>query len=222
VRFVASLRDRLHQETGAALILAAIVLLFIFGMMALALDGGRGMDERRSVQNAADHAAIAGAWAKCHGEDPVAAAEAFATANGYSPGELTLNPNYGPNSVQAIVNTSIDGKVSPVLGVDQIGVRNRAVATCVLKPGGNGDLPFGVPGGGLFSGTLQVGNPCNSGNCRPIRIPRQDSNGTGNWIIRNIALGSEPELSADDHVADGPRSDVEGRDEGEAGGHHGR
>ncbi|MFQ5967552.1 MAG: pilus assembly protein TadG-related protein [Acidimicrobiia bacterium] len=190
------MKNRLSQEHGAALVVAAIVLLLVFALVALALDGGRGLDEHRSVQNGADHAAIAAAWAKCHGDDPIAAGEVFALANGYSPGELILNPNYAPASVEAIITTSIDGQVSPVIGVSQIDIADRAVASCYFQVGG-GDLPFGAPGGGFFDGTLQVGNPCNSGNCQPLRVPRDDSNGTSNWIIRNISLGTQPDLSAD-------------------------
>ena len=196
MRHIARLQRAWGRDDGAALIVVAISLLVIMGFLALALDGGRGLSERSDGQNAVDHAAISGAWAKCNGENPVTAAENFIVLNGYLASEIVVDANYGPDSVEVVLRTSIEGEISPVIGVNNIDVAARAVASCVLNAGGGGDIPFGAPGGGDFTGIAQTLNPCGTGNCHALRIPRDDINGLNNQLIRNIALGSQPELVA--------------------------
>lgn len=48
-------------ERGQAIVLMVLLFIALLGIVALAVDGGRLYLERRSAQNAADNAALAGA-----------------------------------------------------------------------------------------------------------------------------------------------------------------
>jgi Flp pilus assembly protein TadG len=63
--------SRTVNESGAAAILVAGVLVFLMGFAWLAIDGGMGFDDRRGTQNAADLAALAAAWQECNRDSTV-------------------------------------------------------------------------------------------------------------------------------------------------------
>src|SRR3954471_5981234 len=79
-------RDR---EQGQALVLFCLALTAIVGVVGLVLDGGDAFAQRRSQQNAADLAALAGANNYLVNGDEAAAttaAKAYAASNGYTDG----------------------------------------------------------------------------------------------------------------------------------------
>jgi len=88
------------RERGQAIVLVMLVFIGLLGIMGLAIDGGRLYSDRRSVQNAADNAALAGAFALCGSGNPVSAAVASAAQNGYtaSPPTVTVAVNNPPTS----------------------------------------------------------------------------------------------------------------------------
>ena len=53
--------QRARQRRGAVIVLLALLLVAIMGALAIALDGGVLMDDRRQVQSAADAAALTAA-----------------------------------------------------------------------------------------------------------------------------------------------------------------
>src|SRR5918999_2617999 len=93
VRFRSATVAHLNRsERGITFILFALAIVVLLGMVAVGIDGGRLYDERRQAQNAADHAALAAAFAACTSTstDPavllataVAAGLASADENGY-------------------------------------------------------------------------------------------------------------------------------------------
>ena len=82
------------EERGQILVIFALALVVMIGMVGLVLDGGGAFAQRRSEQNAADLAALAGANAYLNTNGTVAqrttaaqsAARASATSNGYTNG----------------------------------------------------------------------------------------------------------------------------------------
>lgn len=72
------------QEKGQALVIIVLAIIAIMGFAALALDLGRVYADRRSAQNAADSAALSGAFALCKGGDAFAAAVDMASRNGFT------------------------------------------------------------------------------------------------------------------------------------------
>src|SRR4051812_14801089 len=89
-------RDR---EQGQALVLFCLALTAIVGVVGLVLDGGDAFAQRRSQQNAADLAALAGANNYLVTGDETAATTAaitYAAGNGYTDGagSVTVNVSY--------------------------------------------------------------------------------------------------------------------------------
>lgn len=72
------------SEHGQALILIVFGIMAMFGVTALAIDGGNAYADRRKAQNAADAAALAGALARINGEMWVDTTLQVASQNGYN------------------------------------------------------------------------------------------------------------------------------------------
>ena len=146
------MRRLINDESGAVLVIAAIVMLLMMGIAALSLDGGRGLNEERDSQNAADQASLAAAWAQCNGRDPQMAGLASAATNGFN-NDGTTNTvtitDLGNGRFDAVVSSSIDGTFSKTVGVGTITARSQAVATCSISTG--------LGGFALFSGSTSCG-----------------------------------------------------------------
>src|SRR5579864_9388136 len=107
------------KRTGSTMVWLAVCLIALMGILALGLDGGRMMEERRRAQAAADAAALAGAKAgydqlhlaplRIPSTTPlVQAATASLNNAGYVNDGLwtTLSVNVGPSSGLFPGNTS--------------------------------------------------------------------------------------------------------------------
>lgn len=140
---------------GGVTPLAILCMALLLAIVALAVDGGTLMEERRHVQAAADAAALAAAddlfanFNSNRGTDPghsaQASAVATAAANGFNPDDgqsiVTVNispqnyqggPNAGtalpPGYAEVIVQYNAARLFSGVFGSNTIPVRGRAVA----------------------------------------------------------------------------------------------
>lgn len=120
-------RDK--REHGAVLVTVSLSLVALIAAAALAIDLGSTLVERRVVRNAADHAALAAAWADCHGNDPIPAGEASASRNGYDTG-VVIEPNPDGAGWQARVDATVDMRFAGVIGLDTMDVSGEAVADC--------------------------------------------------------------------------------------------
>lgn len=150
--------NRHHQETGAVVLIVAMSLMLLAGIAAIALDGGMAYNERRSTQNAADNAALAGAWALCHGGNAEEGAMEFAVANGYVDGVTVQNPHDGAaNLVFVSITSEVETTFGETQGMSQIGVQSTAIAQC-------------VPGGASGSGTVHAALFSGGTSCDPTRL----------------------------------------------------
>ena len=79
-----------------------------------------------------------------------------------------------------------------VIGFDSVTVTQRAVCEGAVTVSGGGTLPFGAITGG-WTGPLQISPPCGptNGNCGALYIERDDSIGSAQTMINNIARGSD-------------------------------
>jgi Flp pilus assembly protein TadG len=170
-------------------------LAVIFGVLAIGLDGGRLMEERRRVQSAADAAALAAAadlyqnFITNQGTDPNGTAQAaalqMATANGYNNDGVrsivTVNipPTCGPfkgqsSYVEVIVRSNLQGTFGAAITGSSLTVRCRAVARG--RPKNVGILLLDTSASGAFSatgnGNLTVGNTLaiNSNNAQALSL----------------------------------------------------
>lgn len=144
------MKTQSSSDRGAVAILVAISLLVLLGMAAIAIDGGSAYNERRSTQGAADHAALAAAWAACNAQGEsaaVAAGSAAAASNGYDGGQanidVTITRLAGTTSSYEAVVTSTEGtQFGGVIGQDEVTVASRAVADCTRNIWGGGYALF--------------------------------------------------------------------------------
>ena len=146
------MRRLIGEDSGAVLVITAIVMLLMLGFAALSLDGGRGLNEERDSQNAADQASLAAAWAECNGRDPQAAGLTSAAINGFNNDGTTntvVVTDLGNGRFDAVVSSSIEGTFSKTVGVGTITARSQAVANC--------SITTGLGGFALFSGSTTCG-----------------------------------------------------------------
>lgn len=113
------------------MVLFALMLPVLLGMMGLGIDVAHIFRERRSLQNVADLAALAGA--SQIPDDPTSAeniAESVAAENGASNSEVTANAGYDGDETKIEVTVTRDlGLIfMPVFGLDSVTVEGRAVA----------------------------------------------------------------------------------------------
>jgi Flp pilus assembly protein TadG len=142
---LSNLMKRLTCERGQATVMVALSLLFLLGFVGLTIDVGLLFQSKRTMQVAADAAAVAGA-----GESPADSsgsaatlvtpfAKAAAAANGYTDGSngvtITVNrpaqtgPHTSdPNSTEVVVSQAQSTTFMALLGFPSVMVKARAVA----------------------------------------------------------------------------------------------
>ena len=164
---------RKRSRRGAVLVLFVVLLTVIVGLLGLVIDTGRMMASHREAQNAADAAALAGAYdlmrGKTAGQAETSAVAFVQTYNGMSTAAgpfLHIPPTTGTyagsaNAVEAIVNYPMNTLFVHVLGGSQSQmIQARAVARFENVAAGEGAIvldPSAIPGiavGG--NGTLKV------------------------------------------------------------------
>ena len=109
------------SESGQALVLLALAFIILLGSAGLAIDAGMVYTERRRAQNAADAAAMAGAFTILNGGDPIAAAYARSVDNGFDNNqadnwvEVYRPPIHGPTTGDINhIEVQIRSRVEPV------------------------------------------------------------------------------------------------------------
>ncbi len=122
------------RETGQMLVLFVLALGVLLGFVAMSVDVGIILHERRSQQNAADAAALAAvAELPDSPSAAIAAAYDWANKNGYSSANgatVTVNTPYQGNSyaVEVIIEEDQSFIFALALGLDSVNVHARAVA----------------------------------------------------------------------------------------------
>jgi Flp pilus assembly protein TadG len=142
---------RFNDESGQALIISALCMTCLFGFIALAVDAGIMLRDKRLLQIAADSAAIAGALElNYYPAGVIAAAKAASAANGFADtvngatvtvSDPTVGPTYGPHAgnksyVEVIVSQSQPTFFMKFFGLSSMTPTVRAVAQ-------NGGSSFG-------------------------------------------------------------------------------
>ncbi|MCH7998715.1 MAG: hypothetical protein IIA91_04435 [Chloroflexi bacterium] len=123
-----------RRESGQVLIMFLLAFGVLMGFVAMSIDVGMILQERRSLQNAADAAALAGV-SELPDSPGAATANAleWAENNGYT-GEngaiITVNTPYqgDPNSVEVIIEVEMPFIFARALGLESTDVSARAVA----------------------------------------------------------------------------------------------
>lgn len=197
-RFVRDVRGtlasyaRLHED-GVTAAVFAVALLVLLGMVALGIDGSRIYDERRRAQNAADHAAIAAAFASCSGSvvaDAIDAGEASALRNGYDGGanndvSIEHDGAVDVHKYTARVDTTIGTTFAQVIGFATLDTNAFARAEAT------GCDSSGASQAAIWAG----GNNCDPGSLRNVEISGNDHTVNGltytNGSFYNGGSGSD-------------------------------
>jgi Putative Flp pilus-assembly TadE/G-like len=144
-----------ERERGSIAVVAAVVLLVLFGFGALVVDGGYLAMRRRSLQAIADAAVLAGVVDLPTSATAIASARSMATKNGYTNGTngvtVTVNSPYSSDSqrIEVIVSMNVNTFLGRALKINSGFIKGRAVAT----------LPSPSPA--IFAG----GTTCSGGAC---------------------------------------------------------
>ena len=124
-----------RRESGQMLVLFVLALGVLMGMVAMSVDVGMILHERRSLQNAADAAALAGVSEL---PESLGTAEAkaleWAENNGYTSengATIIVNTRYrgNPGAIEVIIEVDQPFIFARALGLDSVDVSARAVAS---------------------------------------------------------------------------------------------
>ncbi len=168
----------LRQEEGQTLVLTALCMTAMLGFLALAIDVGVLFHSKRSMQTAADAAAISAAQDYMFNQSTTtaqAAGKSASAVNGYTDASsgvtvtINLPPTSGPNAgssgfAEAIVTQPVGTAFMGMFGKSSISVTARAVAAtptngsaCIwlMAPSGNGlsvkgNYDIEAPGCGIY------------------------------------------------------------------------
>ena len=154
-----SIYARGRREGGQMLILFVLALGVLMGMVAMSVDVGFILHERRSLQNAADAAALAGVSELPESPDAaIAAALEWAENNGYTSengATVTVNTPYqgNPGAVEVVIERDQPFIFALALGLDSIDVSARAVAS---RAPGFGAAVFAYQSGCSGTGASEI------------------------------------------------------------------
>jgi hypothetical protein len=121
-----------------------MLMVVFFALMAIAIDVGHMLNERRRMQNAADAGALAGAWELCFGNP----AQAEATAREYAidrNGAGTADVSVGELRVTVFAREATGMYLAQLFGIDTADINARAVAACGNAISGCGIWPIAFP-----------------------------------------------------------------------------
>jgi hypothetical protein len=166
-------------ESGQMLILFVLGLGVLLGMVAMSVDVGLILHERRQLQNTADAAALAGAIELPESQVLAAGkAQEWAENNGIDLGagdEITITVDLVTNAVEVEVTREVSFIFGRALGLTTVDVNASAVAQIGAPASLSGLMPFAVLedaidyGGSPSTIKYDANNPT-AGNFAPLAI----------------------------------------------------
>lgn len=150
---------RLRKENGQAVALFGVLLVVMLGMAALVVDLGVRFVAKRKVQNAADAAAMAGAYELPNAASAASKAKQYAKDNGISEGHVQISVPYSgdANKIEVICSADVSFTFARIFGYEGTTVSGRAVAARSGMGGAfgyavfSGDPNYELPFYGSFS-----------------------------------------------------------------------
>lgn len=134
----------LRRMEGQTLVIVALALFALIGLVAVAVDGGNLMAERRRMQNAADAGALAGAREICFGSpsNAVATARDYAMVrNGADQAEVAIQDIY---TVHVTTTKTVDTFFAGLIGFPTADVGAEAAAMCSAATRAGGIWPLAI------------------------------------------------------------------------------
>lgn len=172
-----------RREEGQTLVVAILALVALLGVLALAIDGGYAYSQRRQMQNAADAAAMAGAWRLAmvgSGQIDSAVAQ-YATANGADSYGWTMPDS---RTVRVTTQVTFDTFFARLLGLNSMTASAESEATAgAISRAGN-----------LLPMTIEE-EPFVVGQSYTIWDNAQEAPGGFGWVDWNGVPVGNPELA---------------------------
>lgn len=141
--------ERRPLQRGQALVLFTLVLVVVIAMTGLVLDGGGTFAQRRTMQNVADVAAMAGAYAVLNGGSATSVAQETAADNGYIDGVDGTSVSVsvgtgdgGATTVTVTVNRPHQNMFAGVVGMPSWPVSTTATAEAGPPNAAIGAMPL--------------------------------------------------------------------------------
>lgn len=146
-----------RERRGVIILLTAVLIVFVVGMAAFAVDVGYVLTVQTEMQRSADAAAAAAAWDLFESTMPggtqnltseIAQARttavSFAEANSVAAATATLNPNTSnaPSGDIVIGYLANDNQTSAAMSYDNMNQSNAVQVTLHKAPGQNGQIPL--------------------------------------------------------------------------------
>ena len=171
---------RKPRESGQTIVLFAMVLVAVVAMVGLVVDGGATYGQRRSQQNAADMAALAGATTEINGGSSAAVhadAQAVAAANFANAGSVVTVDDSVIGFVTVNITAPHQNYFAGVVGQSTWQVSVTATAKVGVPTGATGAAPIIFSSEAFDPGTGMPLAPfgCSSPPCTPA--PFGDGNG---------------------------------------------
>jgi hypothetical protein len=144
------------------LIIVAAALFALVAIVALAVDLGNVMRERRYMQNAADAGALAGAQEICFGDASLADDKAWEYAvdrNSAEGAEITV---HGVISVTVVATKTVDTFFAGLIGFKEIPIDAEAAALCGKAAAAGGVWPVGFDSRRWYGEYGAENMPCGS------------------------------------------------------------
>jgi hypothetical protein len=121
-----------RKEKGQVIVLFVIIALTAVAFIALLVDGGMLMINKRQAQAAADAGALAGAKILCEGKpDPAGTAVSYATQNRATFASASIGGNFG-YEVSVTTSVSSPSVFASLIGVPTITSNAVATAACII------------------------------------------------------------------------------------------
>jgi Flp pilus assembly protein TadG len=136
---------RKPRESGQTIVLFAMVLVAVVAIVGLIIDGGATYGQRRTQQNAADMAALAGATTEINGGSSAAVhadAQAVAAANFSSPGSVVTVDDSVVGYVTVNITAPHRNYFAGVVGQNTWQVSVTATAKVGVPTGATGAAPI--------------------------------------------------------------------------------
>lgn len=142
-----------RAQRGQAIVMIGLIIVVLFGFVGLAMDGGRGYLDRRSLQAAVDAAALAAAYkymnTSDYGQAEQAATDKYATnqrlygtptCSGY--GSLTVTCAFGDQTNQVLTLNVVNHSIAGV--TFQATATHHITATIMQVVGSGTNMPIGA------------------------------------------------------------------------------
>jgi hypothetical protein len=149
---------------GQTIVQVAMLMVVFIALMSIAIDMGYIFNERRRMQNAADAAALAGAWELCLGEPAQASQTAWEYAVGRN-GADVADVSVGNLRVTVFARETVDLNIAQFFGINTAEINARAVAACGTAVSGCGMWPVAFP---VWKWTELAGGF--GGHCNPGKV----------------------------------------------------